>query len=433
MVTTVRAVFSTSNDELNNSFFDQVFRTVNGYYLTLGEAFQNGKNNLFSGDVVNMRKFCLLGDPALTLNFPQQKMITTSIQSENNVATDTLKALEKVTITGAVTDVSGNVLTNFNGIAFPTVYDKPVTYKTLGNYNGSNTLPSYPFQLQNNTLYNGKVSVTNGIFSFSFVVPKDINYELGFGKISYFAEDSIDNVTAAGEDDSILVGGIDNNALSDNEGPAVQLFMNNDNFKSGGITDPNPVIFMKLFDDNGINATGAGIGHDITGILDGDESNPFSMNNYYQADLGSFQTGEVHYPLHNLANGLHTLTVRAWDVYDNSTEASLDFTVLSGQPVLKNVITYPNPFSTITHFEFEHNITDETLVVNIHIFSIDGKSVKNLQKSIMSDGFLDNSITWDGTGDNGAVVERGVYIYKLTITTASGLTASEVGKVVVLR
>ena len=43
------------------------------------------------------------------------------------------------------------------------------------------------FDVQKNVLYKGKSTVTNGYFDFTFIVPKDINYSFGIGKISLYA------------------------------------------------------------------------------------------------------------------------------------------------------------------------------------------------------------------------------------------------------
>ena len=126
--------------------------------------------------------------------YPQLSVRTNTING-NDITTviDTLKALKKITITGEVLDVTGAKASTFNGIIYPTVFDKWVTYSTLGNDRNVITDPSYPapFELQKNIIYRGKASVVNGDFSFSFVVPKDIQFQYGSGKLSYYAQNGM--------------------------------------------------------------------------------------------------------------------------------------------------------------------------------------------------------------------------------------------------
>jgi hypothetical protein len=167
-------------------------------------------------------------------------------------------------------NLSGNVMTDFNGTLYPTVYDKPVTYQTLKN-DPSSLVRN--FALQKNVIYNGKASVKNGVFTFSFIVPKDISYQYGFGKVSYYAENGI--IDAHGYKNDVMIGGVADSTSGDVVGPEVKIYMNDDKFVFGGITDENPSILVKLEDEHGVNTVGTGIGHDITGTLDNDSKIPW--------------------------------------------------------------------------------------------------------------------------------------------------------------
>ncbi|MBK9730572.1 MAG: type IX secretion system sortase PorU [Chitinophagaceae bacterium] len=264
LVTTVRLVYSSANRLMNQGFMDNVFLPVDGVIPPLGEVFRKGKNSI--GGDTNNRKFTLLGDPALTLNYPTFNVVTTAINSHPvGTVNDTIKALQLVTIEGKVNDLNGNVMSAFNGTLYPTVYDKPITYQTLSNDPASQVRN---FTLQKNIIYNGKASVKSGIFSFSFVVPKDISYQYGFGKLSYYAEDG--TVDANGYKNDVVIGGVSDSASFDDKGPEVKVYMNDEKFVRGGITDESPSVLVKLNDANGVNTVGTGIGHDIAGTLDND-------------------------------------------------------------------------------------------------------------------------------------------------------------------
>nr|MBP9884490.1 type IX secretion system sortase PorU [Chitinophagales bacterium] len=444
LVTTVRLVYSSANRLMNQGFMDNVFLPVDGVIPPLGEVFRKGKNSI--GGDTNNRKFTLLGDPALTLNYPQFNIVTTAINTHPvGAVLDTIKALQLVTIEGKVNDLSGNLMTDFNGTVYPTVYDKPITYQTLSNDPASQVRN---FSLQKNIIYNGKASVKSGLFTFSFVVPKDIAYQYGFGKLSYYAEN--DQVDANGYKNDIIIGGVSDTAGLDSNGPDVKVFMNDEKFVSGGITDENPSVLVKISDKNGVNTVGTGIGHDIAGTLDNDTKNTLVMNDFYTADLDSYQSGEARYPLNNLAEGQHNVVVKAWDVYNNSTEGSTEFIVsTSAEMALAHVFNYPNPFTTRTEFMFEHNMPGQMLEIMVQVYTVSGRLIKTIQQSVMPEmfafsgagcneggtagGYRVNKIYWDGRDDFGDPIGKGVYVYKLSVQAANGLKADTFEKLVILK
>ncbi len=268
LMTTTRLVFAFSNRIMNRNYLQTALQPgADGVYPSLGEAVKRAKNFTYQtqSDIVNNRKFTLLGDPALTLAFPKYRIQTTTINgTAPGSQPDTLKALEKYNIGGAVTDATGNALANFNGTVYATVFDKAQSLSTRANDADSY---AQSFQVQRNQLFKGKVKVVNGKFDFSFIVPKDINYQLGNGKISYYADNG--QLDGNGNFNGFLVGG-SQGVSSDNTGPVVKAYLNDERFISGSIVNATPVLICKLSDSSGINIVGSGIGHDITAILDGD-------------------------------------------------------------------------------------------------------------------------------------------------------------------
>ena len=350
LLTTTRLVLIFTNSKLVKNLYSVFFKEEGGKPLNFGEIIRRSKN-LTSGDE-NMRNFTLIGDPALVLGKPQPSIKTTHINGTPIAAfTDTIKALSKVTIEGEVTNANGELLTNFNGFATPVVFDKTTTKQTLGQDAES---PIIPFSDRTSQLYKGKSTVTNGKFKFTFIVPKDINYAFGSGKLSYYAENS--QSQKFGFDTSIVIGGVDPNGVVDNLGPDVNLFMNDESFVDGGITDENPIFIARVSDENGINTTGNGIGHDISLILDGQTSQPIILNNFYQSDLDTYQSGKAEYQILDLEPGKHTATFKVWDVNNNSSERTLNFEVKPKEDIaIQQLLNYPNPFTTRTSFFFEHN------------------------------------------------------------------------------
>lgn len=419
LLTTTRLVYSTPNFELATRFNRVAYEELNDEMPRLGDLVRLTKQGLTS---INSRVFALLGDPALRLAYPKEKVVTTAIP-------DTIRALDLVTISGEVRDrKTDELLNNFNGVVYPTVYDKEKELRTLNNDGNSGTMS---FKSRTSVLFRGKASVKNGKFTFSFVVPKDIDFNYGIGKISYYAENGVTD--ANGFDQGFVVGGKNPNAAEDKLGPQVDLYMNDSTFVNGGMTNENPSIYAKLFDQNGINTTGSGVGHDITATIDANTANQIVLNEYYETELNSYQKGSVTYPLSDLSEGNHTLQLKAWDVYNNSSTADIAFVVSASEDLaLSHVLNYPNPFTTNTDFYLEHNHPNQDLFVRIQVFTISGKVVKTIDGMYNSKGFRLGPINWNGLDDFGDKIGKGVYVYKVMVKSPNGDVADKFEKLVIL-
>jgi hypothetical protein len=429
MMTTTRPIYISVNSIIGEKFFNNVFkRDAENKPRRFGDIIKIVKN--LSGSTQNKRCFMLIGDPALRIALPEMKVLIDSINGFSPaIYQDTINALSKMRVKGHVESYTGGVLTSFNGELSPTIYDKEKVKKTLGQNSES---PIIEFKTQDAIIYKGKVSVVNGYFDFSFIVPKDIDYDFGKGKLSMYATNF--TIDAAGQDKRFTIGGIDPVGISDDKGPDIELYMNDYTFVNEGLTDANPLLIAKLFDENGINTVGNGIGHDITVILDGNTAQQKVLNQYYSANLDSYQSGEVRFNFNDLSAGKHTLTFKAWDVNNNSSSATLDFTVKDAEQVaLSHVLNYPNPFTTNTSFYFEHNQVAEELDVMIQIFTVSGKLVKTIQSVVKTTGFRSEGISWDGLDDFGDQLAKGVYIYALKVKSSSGETAEKIEKLVLLK
>ncbi len=430
LLTTTRLTYSAPNFYLNQNFYRSVFKPIAGGMPRLGDVYRETEVN--SGNDINNRNFTFLGDPAVRLAYPRYDCKTTSINAVNllSTATDTVHALDRVTIKGYVTDKSGNLMPNFNGTLYPTVFDKAEHLSTLSN-DGPGLSPPWPFTLQKSVIYKGKASVKNGMFQFSFVVPKDIAYNYGVGRISYYFENGVDD--GAGHNTQIVIGGSASNPKPDTKGPTVRLYLNDSTFVYDGTTSQSPQLYAVLFDSSGVNTVGNGVGHDLTAIMDNNTNSPTILNDYYTADLNTYQSGKVRYPYSGLTEGVHNLKIKVWDVYDNSTSVYTEFIVSSSaQMALKHVLNYPNPFTTHTSFFFEDNECCQNLNVEIEIFTVTGKLVKTISTNVYSDGFRSPPIDWDGRDEFGDKIGRGVYVYRMSVRADGKDPVTKLEKLVIL-
>ena len=420
LLTTTRYVYSHLNYNLNTHFINSLFEKVDGEYPTLGDVFLNTK--ALSGTSINSNKFTLLGDPMMCLAYPTYGVKTT-------LSPDTISALGKVTFNGEIINSDSVKLNTFNGEVGVIVFDKELISKTQGQQ--SSTPMSY--RDQTNIIYKGTSSVENGEFSFSFIVPKDIDYNLDNGRISYYAIEETENLDASGWFEDFIVGGVSSDIVADDLGPTIQLYMNDKQFVSGGLTNSTPVFLAFVQDSSGVNTLGNGIGHDITITLDNESSKKIILNDYYESEKDSYQKGKVEYALNELESGLHTIDFKIWDVFNNSSEENIEFFVSETEDfIIQHLLNYPNPFTTNTSFYFEHNRSNQNLQVQIQVFTVSGKLVKTINSLEMNTGFRVGPIFWNGKDDFQDKIGRGTYIYKLSVKDENGDFVQKLEKLVIL-
>jgi len=386
MITTIREIGQGSAETFNDTLSSKLFAYNSNTYPTIAEALRLAKN---TSQLTATNVVFYLGDPALMLAIPKPKIVLTKVNDMPITGPiDDFKSLAYVKLTGEILDENNLNLNTYNGDLAVQIFDKTIPRTTLNNdYQGS----TMAFNTLGETIFRGNASVNNGKFEFGFVVPRDIRIPLGNGRISFYGKRNQLLLDKTGYNTTIKIGGVNVNAAADTTPPKVRLYMNDESFVNGGITNESPIFLAFLEDENGIN-TASGIGHDILAYLDGNETNPYLMNDYYDTELNNYKKGIVKYPFRNLSKGLHTLTFKAWDVYNNLVSAQLQFVVVGDETItLTNVLNYPNPFVNYTQFWFTHNRPFEPLEVQIQVMTITGKVVWTRNQIITTEGFYQES------------------------------------------
>lgn len=426
LFTTSRATFAGSNLALNIAIYkNNMFKRIDGEYPRFGDVIRRSKLYGTSND----KKFVLIGDPACRMAYPEHNAETIKINSQVLLPeeADTIKALQLVKVEGMVTDREGEKLNDFNGELFTSVYDKKTKVVTQGDENSP-----YTYYVRNSIIFNGKASITNGDFGFEFMVPKDISYVYGDGRISYYLRDTVTD--GNGYYNNLIVGGFYEDAKEDTKGPEIVLFLNDTTFVAGSTTNQNPKLLAHVSDESGINTTGNGIGHDIVTTIDMNQELSYVLNDYYEADENHYNKGVINYPFSNLPEGEHTLSLKVWDVYNNSSIAYLDFVVVTADHiVIDNLMNYPNPFMNNTSFVFDHNQSGQEIEVQIEIFNSIGQLIKTFTTDMYSEGQRSEPIVWDGRKDNGGRIDRGFYVYRVTIRNSDGSYASDASKLIYVK
>lgn len=414
MFTTSRITDGGANKFFMLGVYDNLLGIQGGEHLHLGDVYRMAKTLGSEAE----KRYVFFGDPALRLSYPKWKVETLRIS-------DTISALQPAEIEGVVKDFNGNVASDFNGVIYVTIYDKEAELSTLGT-----EAEVIPFKLRNSVIFNGKTEVKNGRFKINFIVPRDISYRYGRGLVSYYATNY--DIDANGSYDDFIIGGFYDNAIADNEPPKINLFIDDTLFVSGSLAGENPTLLAFIEDESGINTTGAGIGHDIMATLVGNSDNSYCLNDYFVSEIDNPGKGQISYKMQDLADGDYTLTLKVWDVYNNSGTASIRFTVVHSNGMsIEHPANFPNPFSDETCFTFDHNQVGNNLRVQIDIFDIMGRWVHRIAETVPGTSLRTSPIRWDGRDAHGKSLGNGVYVYRIMATNDAGETASVVSKLVI--
>jgi hypothetical protein len=418
-----RPVYSIYNFNLNYLLCTNLFKKINGKQQRMGDVISFAKNNL--GTETNKLSYIFMGDPALMLSYPTKyNIITSKVNQSTALGNDTLKALSVATIQGFIADENDNKISNFNGTLHAVVYDKIQQVTTLNDEGGG----ALTYSDRPNTLFSGNVDVKDGVFTFTFMLPKDIKYNFGSGRINYYAEDDTNNFEAQGSFENFSIGGANNNYnLNDTIGPSVKLYLNSENFVSGDKVNETPLLIANISDIDGINTVGSGIGHDLMLTLDNDPNQSVVLNDYFQASTNSYTSGVVKYKLSTLSNGNHTINFKAWDLLNNSTNVSINFEVVTGlSPVIFSIYNFPNPVKTQTSIVVNNDRPETILITTVEIFDLSGRKIWSFSQTNA------DNITWDLISNDGLRVKTGVYLYRVSIKTKGSDVTSKTNKMLIV-
>ena len=424
LVTTARPVYSNTNLLLNQAFYAQVFAQEQGDFLTIGEIFRRTKNDALSGPV--NRNFSLLGDPSMKLNYPRDRVVLgrPEVQQADGtyVPGDTLAALDLVRLSGQVVRRGdGAPLSDFAGSVLVEVMDKTTLTRTRGSNDAS-----MQFSERKSVLHRGRARVRDGSFVLHFVMPKNIVYQAGLGKISAYAQS--DQSDAHGADQTFSVGGSSQRMAEDTTPPQIQLFMDDTTFVAGGLTGSRTQLLARLSDEHGLSIATASLGQEMVATLTHQATNvttEWPLDEFYVTDPDTYQSGSITYPLDHLADGHYTLTLRAGDTYNNFTEVQTTFVVGQEQQLqLTNIYNFPNPFCQSTTFVLDHNRPGDDLSVNLDVLDGQGRVIASLARDF-PDSATRLEAVWQGPNQSAQIVLPGLYVARITVQSLSDQQACQ--------
>ncbi|MCD8282825.1 MAG: type IX secretion system sortase PorU [Prevotella sp.] len=430
---TTRTVYSNYNKRMNQAFLKNVLNTVDGSPVTLGEAQRLTKNYLItSGEdrTTNKLQYSLLGDPAVALNIPSLEIVIDSINSTDvsDGQTVGLKAGGTATISGHIVGAAA-----FNGTVSATIRDSEETITCrLNDTTSSGASTAFTYTDRTKTIFNGTVAAVDGRFDITFAVPMDINYSDESGLVTLFAASEDEPLTAHGESESIVLGGTEN-VNNNGTGPSLFCYLNDESFRDGDNVNPTPYFVAQIYDEDGINTTGIGIGHDLSLIIDGSAATTYNLNDEFAYDFGSYTSGSVAYSIPELSAGAHKLQFRAWDIFNNSSTTVLNFNVVAGlEPTIWGVSLTQNPASTTTTFVVSHDRIGSDITVIIDVCDAAGRLLwQHKDTNVSRSGAY--TYTWDLTCANGQRLQTGVYVYRVRLSSDSSRYTSKARKLIVFR
>ncbi len=405
--------------EVNTDMVMQALNPAN----TIGDAVRIAKNNR-----ITTQALTLMGDPALRLSHPRHNVVVTAINGRtvDSLRADTALVLSTVTVEGEIRDNNGLLVNDFDGILYPEVYDRPKETHTLANDNEGYEVN---YALQNSLLYKGRTTVSGGRFSYQFTVPRDVAFKFDKARLSHYAKSVSEDATGAYL--NLWLGGFDESVTISETRPEIELFMNDTNFRNGGITDANPTLLAVLYDSIGINAVGSGLGHDITAVLDNNSNNILILNDFFETDISNEHLGRIKYSLTGLSSGRHTITLKAWNIFNYSNSKDIVFYVHGNDTATTHFDASPNPASERVSLRMEHNCKGTVANALLEVFNMQGLKVMERTPAVSADGYVVGPVDWNLCSDGGTKVAPGIYIARFTITTQDGERITDNGKIII--
>lgn len=426
LITATRPVFSNTNYQINEAFYFSAMQKENGEYKRLGDMMRETKNNSLVG--AGNRNYALLGDPMMRIAFPKQEVTMTAINGKPLDRLDTLKTFGKYMVSGEV-HTENKLDSNFGGIISMTVFDKPAKFRTLGDESIKQV-----YEQRDVLLFQGQATVTDGKFDIEFVVPKNINYSFGEGKLNFYAVNNTSTVDAHGEYSEVIVGGSEKVIDTDLSAPEVNIFINDTTFSSGQVVGPSPILLVKLVDENGINISNAGFGNEL--LLTLNDNEPIILNEYYSTALDTYQEGWITYPLDNLEPGRYQATIEASDIFNNAAQETIEFFITEENSIeLTEIFSYPNPIMPgvdETTISFRHDRLGEDLQTFLTITDMQGNEI--LTESYRFDNVSESTlqIVWNLASSGAGRVGKGIYIYRLKVQSKVDGSSGEVFRRIVI-
>ncbi len=424
-ISATRPVWIAENGYLSEALGRQLLQTdKDGNFRTLGEIYMAMKNNIINkeGETMpstNRLRYVLMGDPAMPLSLPNNsiKIHTINGKAINPDNPPQIMACQEISIEGAVYDPLGKtIISDFNGTIQTTLFDAEKSVTTLGN--GGDNGKEITYEEQGSRLLTSNGKIENGIFSIKIIMPSEIanNYRLAALNLAAYS-DGENSKEAFGCERNIYVYGRDENADIDTIAPVIEsMVLNHSSFQNGDHVNDSPMLLARISDNRAINLSTAGIGRQMMIYIDGTKGYTDVPNYFTPTDAQ--RQGDIAYPISGLMPGEHTLRLRVWDSSGNYAESEIVFNVDEAiAPTIMDIYSDANPASIETNFYVSHDRPDAMATITVTVYNMLGAEVWSSTVQGKSDMYQSFPIKWDLRDNAGHRVNRGIYLYRATMTT----------------
>ncbi|GAB4127860.1 MAG: hypothetical protein OHK0045_17450 [Raineya sp.] len=208
--------------------------------------------------------------------------------------------------------------------------------------------------------------------------------------------------------------------IKDNKNPILDVTFDGVRILDGDIVSPNPLIRIRLRDDNPFLQKRDTIGLDIR-LKRPCENCNFERIPFSSPDLRWKSEGrniDLEFTPKNLTDGIYTLRVNGEDASGNRASIEsyqINFEVITESSVT-NILPYPNPFSGSTRFVFTLTGSEVPQEMKIQIMTVAGKVVREITQDELGPIRIGNNISqyaWNGTDEFGDRLANGVYLYRV--------------------
>ncbi len=402
-ISAARVGYHTSNMYLAREFHRLMYRSEEDH-MPLGLALTIAKQNVTGSrtDRTNMQRYCLIGDPAMRLARPRY---TVAIE-----VPDSIRALEEIPIAGRILDAERRAAEDFTGTALVQAFDSSTKSK----------LDSITYNRPGAPIFRCLVPVAAGRFETAFRVPKDLSYKEDNGRVSAYVW-SDDAPAAFGAVDSLVIAGTAPGIVADQTGPEIAIrFKGQDSFSSGDFISSEAVLEAVISDPNGINITGE-TGHEMEFRVD---DRLFIVTESFY-NTGDYRSGLLEFPLPAMEPGTHTLRLKAWDTFNNSSQVEAEVRFSEGDDGgLSRLLFHPNPMRHGGDFTYTLEIAAES--VHIRVFTLAGKLVDELSGTGHADF---NQVAWTPPRE----LANGTYLYQVEVERADGLRLEKKAAIQVMK
>lgn len=361
VVAASRTVYKDYNQTISTAFAQHIFGAEEGDCI--GDAYRKAHNSstlsaTTIGDsflAINNLCYNMIGDPALPLNISTRQISTNKINDITVTPDESLFSVYPLSdniISGSII-ASDKVDTDFNGKITLTIYEAPIDKKTLTQ--GGDAVDT--ITCDEDILLETTVPVIAGVFNAKLNIPTPARPGIS-NRISYFAVSNDNKKSAQGLFNRIVINDYDEaHAIIDTTAPEIaELYLDSPSFSDGDCVGQEIILYATILpDESGLCNSSMSIGTATTLMLDDSRSFP-GVKGTITTDIDGISS--IKFPIADLEDGKHTLSLSVADNAGNRAEKSITFYVVNNS-VTSSLDIAETPVRSEATISLTHDFKDE--------------------------------------------------------------------------